>query len=201
MDLNINEIQKIEMRIDKDTILFFDMDGTLIDTNLANFLSYKKAILSVTKSDKHLIFNPNERFNRSNLRITVPNLTDAEYAKIIQEKEELYDDFLSETKLIENVAEILIKYAETNMTVLVTNCRKDRAIKTLEHFRLLEKFRHKFYREFTNNSEKTNKYLNAISKLGIQSSLIIAFEDEESEIADAQKAGISIVNPIFKKNV
>jgi phosphoglycolate phosphatase-like HAD superfamily hydrolase len=197
MELNINEIQKIEKRIDKDIILFFDMDGTLIDTNLANFLSYKQAILSITKSDQHLIFNPDQRFNRSNLKITVPNLTDAEYVKIIQEKEKLYDDFLSETKLIENVAEILIKYAETNMTVLVTNCRKERAVKTLEHFGLLEKFSHKFYREFAGNSEKTNKYLNPISKLGIQSSLIIAFEDEESEIADAQKAGISIVNPIF----
>jgi len=32
--------------------------------------------------------------------------------------------------------------------------------------------------------------------LGIPPNLVIAFENEEIEIADAQKVGISIINPI-----
>ncbi|MBK6398928.1 MAG: hypothetical protein IPF75_11870 [Bacteroidetes bacterium] len=95
-----NEGQKnIEVKIKADTVLFFDMDGTLIDTNLANFLSYKKAINSVTKSDNDLIFNPDKRFNRGNLKIAIPNLTEAEYERIIQEKEKYYDDFYTKLKL------------------------------------------------------------------------------------------------------
>ena len=33
--------------ITTDKILFFDMDGTLVDTNLANFSAYKNAVDSV----------------------------------------------------------------------------------------------------------------------------------------------------------
>jgi len=189
--------QDADNKITVDTVLFFDMDGTLIDTNYANFLSYKKAILTVTKSDHRLIYIPSRRFNRSNLKNSVPNLTESEYEKIIIEKEKHYNDFLHETKLNTKIADILFKYSKTNKTVLVTNCRKDRAIKTLNHFGLEDKFSDVFYREFGHNDKKINKFQNAITKLDVSPNLVIAFENEESEIADAQEAGISIINPLY----
>lgn len=190
--------QTIEVeKITTDTVLFFDMDGTLIDTDLANFLSYKKAINSVTKSDSNLTYNPEKRFNRSNLKNAVPHLTESDYEKIIQEKEEYYNDFIHETKLNTEIADILFKYSKTNKTVLVTNCRKDRAMTTLKHFGLNNKFSNIFCREFSEKNKKVNKFQNAISKLGVPPNLVIAFENEESEIADAKKAGISIINPMY----
>lgn len=193
----MKETEKVTQNITADIILFFDMDGTLIDTDFANFLSYKKAINSVTKSDNNLTYNPDKRFNRSNLKNAVPNLTESEYEKIIQEKEEYYNDFIHETKLKTEIADILIKYSKTNKTILVTNCRKDRAMKTLKHFKLEDKFSDIFCREFNANDKKVNKFQNAISKLGIPPNFVIAFENEETEIADAQKAGISIINPTY----
>ncbi len=193
----MNEKHEFDTIITADTILFFDMDGTLIDTNYANFLSYKKAILSVTKSDQDLIYKPDRRFNRSILKNSVPNLTENEYARIIKEKEEYYNDFLHEIKLNKANVDILIKYSKTNKTVLVTNCRKDRAVTTLKHFGLLDKFSEIFYREFSDNDKKINKFQNAILKLGVPPNFVIAFENEENEITDAQKAGISIINPLY----
>lgn len=193
----INEtIQDIGNKITAHTVLFFDMDGTLVETNLANFLAYKKAIITVTKSNYNLIYNPDRRFNRSNLKNAAPNLAENEYAKIIQEKEKFYNDFLHETKLNVEIADILFKYSKTNKTVLVSNCRKNRAMTTLKYFGLEDKFSHIFCREFVSN-DKINKFQNAISKLGIAPNLVIAFENEEIEITDAKRAGIEIINPTY----
>lgn len=44
--------------ITTDKILFFDMDETLVDINLANFLAYKKAADSVLQTGTNLVYNP-----------------------------------------------------------------------------------------------------------------------------------------------
>ncbi|HNG46518.1 MAG TPA: HAD hydrolase-like protein [Agitococcus sp.] len=188
----------LNLKIAAEHVLFFDMDGTLVNTNLANFLSYKKAILSVTKSEYYLTYNPDIRFNRNILKNAVPNLTETEYERIIQQKEEYYNEFLHETKLIKDMADILFKYSKTNKTVLVTNCRQDRAIATLKHFGLQDTFSNIFYKEFGENDKEINKFQHALLKLGISPNLVIAFENEETEIANAKEAGIKIINPVVE---
>ena len=106
MELKDKLIQDLDSKITADTVFFFDMDGTLVVTNLANFLSYKKAVQSVTKSNHDLTYNSNKRFNRSCLKNAIPNLSENEYERIIQEKEEYYNDFLTETKLNVEIAEM-----------------------------------------------------------------------------------------------
>ena len=98
--------------------IWFDMDGTLIDTDYANFLSYKKAIHSVTNNGLELSYNPKVRFNRSFLKIALPNLNHTDYDKITQTKEEYYIDFLSETKLNNVIAGILFKYSRVLSVLL-----------------------------------------------------------------------------------
>lgn len=187
----------LDIKIRAEHILFFDMDGTLVNTNVANFLSYKKAIVSITKSEHGLTYNPDIRFNRSTLKSAIPNLTATEYERIIQQKEEYYNAFLDETKLIKETADILFKYSKTNKTVLVTNCRKDRAITTLKRFGLEDQFSNIFCKEFGDNDKKINKFQNAISKLGVLPSLVVAFENEETEITNARQTGIEIINPVM----
>ena len=182
------------MDIQENDILFFDMDGTLVDTDFANFLSYKKAIQSFIPFEKEIEFNPSERFNRASLKIAVPNLTDAEYEKIIQNKEENYKEHLSETKLNKSVVDILLKYYKTNKAILVTNCREDRALMTLKYHNLTDKFSNMFFRKISENGKRINKYKNAISSLSLSPQTVIVFENEKTEIEDAILAGISINN-------
>jgi beta-phosphoglucomutase len=138
-------MNKPKLKIKENDILFFDMDGTLVDTDFANFLSYKKAIQSFIPTENGIEFNENERFNRASLKIIVPNLTEEEYEKIIQKKEVNYKEHLSETKLNKSVVDILLKYYKTNKTVLVTNCREDRAMMTLNYHKLTDKFSNIFF--------------------------------------------------------
>lgn len=186
--LDFNEL------IASDSILFFDLDGTLIDTDYANFLSYREAVKTVLQNDFDLSYNPHQRFNRSLLRCTIPNLTEKELKLIIEEKEKCYNNYLSETQLNREIVEILSNHFGKNRTVLVTNCRKDRALSTLLHHGLTDKFNDFFFRQIDENG-KINKFQNAIINLGISPDLVIAFENEENEIKDAINAGIQYINP------
>lgn len=186
----IYESKKNDVKIDKDTTLLFDMDGTLVDTDFSNFLSYKNAIQSVVGLGKEILYNPNERFNRTTLKSIFPNVTETEYIKIIEIKEEIYKGYLQETKLNVPVVNFLMQYYKTNKTVLVTNCREDRALMTLNYHNLTDKFSNLFFREISNNKIRTNKFKNAISSLKILPQNIIVFENEEQEIEDAILAGV-----------
>ena len=191
-------LMSIHDKITANSILFFDMDGTLVDTDYSNFLSYKKAIELVKRTNFHINYNPTQRLNRSLLKSIIPNLTEKELAMIISEKEKCYNDFLSETQINNEIAEILDRYCKTNNTVLVTNCREDRALATLNYHGLIDKFNNLFFRQFGKDNRKINKFQDAISKMGIPPNFVITFENEETEIADAVAAGISIenINPV-----
>ncbi|MCB9220486.1 MAG: HAD family phosphatase [Ignavibacteria bacterium] len=193
MEDNKQDISKI---ITQDKVLFFDVDGTLVDTDYANYLSFKMAIQSVINPIQFLPFNPNERFNRTILQREFPNLKDNEYQEIIRLKERFYSENIGQTKLLPYANEILDSFFELNTTVLVTNCREDRAIMTLNQHGLTDKFKHKIFRKSIDKDRHINKFENALKTLELEPQMIIAFENEQFEIDEAVKAGIPIENII-----
>ncbi len=156
----------------------------------------KKAIQSLIQTDNKIEFNPKERFNRASLKMLFPDLNEEKYDAITQRKEEIYQENLSKTKLINPVVEILIKYYKTNKTVLVTNSREERALMVLNYHNLTDKFSNKFFRNTSDNGHRINKYKNAISSLSLSVQTVIIFENERPEIEDAILAGIPTKNMI-----
>lgn len=181
--------------IGKDSILFFDMDGTLIDTDGANYLAYKKAVNAVIHIDIDPLFNRQQRFNRQVLKDLFPSITDAKFEKITQAKEYYYKDFLSETRLIRENADILYQYSSTNPCYLITNCLKDRALVTLDYHGLTDKFKGISCKEI--GDETVNKYSKALSMFGISPQNIVVFENEEAEKENAKEVGIKRFYPMF----
>ncbi len=185
-------MNKIDVTIKKKSILFFDLDGTLIDTNNANRQSYNQAI-ELVLGEKTI--NKNIA-NRTDIKTYYPNLSSFEYEEIIKAKQDAYNKFLPLTKQNSTLVEILLKFSTTNITYLISNCRTSRAIKTLKYHNLYDKFHFLFFKENSNHCPTSNKYINAISKYGLDPDRIIAFENEEIEIKNAIIAGINNINPI-----
>ena len=190
----IREVRFLDV-IKKDTVLFFDMDGTLVDTDYANFLAYQQAISEIVESDLNIEYDPNFRLNRSSLKNVLPFLSETEYCGIIEKKEELYNNYLHEIQVCKEKVSVIFEYAKYNKIVLVTNSSSNRAMTILNYFGLTEYFDEIFCQESMNENNKINKFQNAIEKLDITPNIVIAFENEESEILFALKAGIEIINP------
>jgi len=95
------------LKINSTSILFFDMDGTLIDTDYANFLSYKKAIQEIINPSYDILYDINKRFTRQTIKELFPTIHEINLKKIIQRKNILYKNYLSKTKLNSLTVEIL----------------------------------------------------------------------------------------------
>lgn len=170
------------------TVFFFDLDGTLVDTDFANFLAYKMAVEKVI--GKSIVFNPQQKFNRTQLKTIFNGISDSQFSEIIKLKELHYSGLLFETKLISNVADFLLRYYKSNKTILVTNSRKSRAMETLNYHCLTDKFHCFFFRE---NNITDNKFQIAITQMGISPNNVIAFENELEEIIKAKSIGIETI--------
>ena len=67
----------------------------------------------------------------------------------------------------------------------------------LPFYSAIPAFSNIFCKEFGEKDKEINKFQHAILKLGIPPCLVIAFENEETEITNAKQAGIKIINPII----
>lgn len=85
-----------------------DMDGVLVKSNEANFLSYKEAFELVTKTNFPLKYN-GSRFTSNTLKNNFPELTKKQFNKIIKEKAKIFHNYLSYTVINQNLLnEILV---------------------------------------------------------------------------------------------
>lgn len=183
-----------KQKINNTSILIFDLDGTLVHSDNANFLAYKEAIWQIFKLDLNSLYNSSERFTRNTFKEIFPELSRTEYEKIIELKNKLYAKYLYKTTLNESVVEILKKYSKTNKTILFTNSHKERAIKILKHHELMDFFDYRFYKE--DKGENINKFHYVLTYLKISPKSVIIFENEEIEVDMAMLSGIPSENII-----
>lgn len=186
----------IKVDISSKFIILCDMDGTLIDTDYANYLSYMHAIEDVTRQKHDIQFNPRKRFNREELKEKIPYLTDNKYNTIVSLKTDYFSKYLPKTKVNTSLAELIRKYSGTNDAVLVTCCREKRAIETLRYHNLQECFSRLICWEALSESGLPNKYLSAFTLLKANPMLSIVCENDIIDINNAMLAGVPRKNII-----
>lgn len=187
-------MEVFKQKINSTSILVFDLDGTLVNSDHANFLSYKEAIWQILRLDLNSLYDPSERFTRKMLKTIIPTLNSNDYEKIIDLKNNLYEKYLHHTTQNDFIIEMLRKYSKTNKTILLTNSHQERAIKILEYHELMDFFDYKFYKE-TKGAE-INKFHYVLTYLKISPESVIIFENEEIEVDMAMLSGIPSENII-----
>lgn len=169
--------------------IFCDMDGTLVDSDYANFLSYKRALSDSSCGFFDVEFK-NERFNRKNLKERVPSLTNTQLEIIIALKEECFMEFILETRLNAELATFVKGRCDGNRVILVTGCRSKRALEVLKHHKMLHYFSRLICWEDTRQSGFSNKYECAIKLMGVSPDSVFIFEDDDICIEEATRAGV-----------
>jgi beta-phosphoglucomutase-like phosphatase (HAD superfamily) len=119
----------------------------------------------------------------------VKGLTIEQYTEIIKAKEQFYKSNVSYVKINTCLLRILNETATSHKSYIVTNATKDRATYTLNYIGVENKFEKVISIE-DDQENLGNKYLLAISKINVDPSSILVFENEDIEIANAIEAGI-----------
>ena len=190
MNTKVDPLKIIQGGISPGMIILCDMDGTLIDTDYANYMAYMCAVREVTKIENIVEFSPRERLNRESLRKRLPHLTDDQLESIVALKSRYFSKHLPETRVNNQIADLLRRCGNTNRAVLVTNCREYRAVETLKYHGLFELFSRLIFREQIVESGVLNKYASALLLLEVKPDDVIVFERDPVDVEMAMLAGI-----------
>ncbi len=183
-------------KITKVNNLIFDLDGTLFDTDLTNFLAYRQAIFQVKKLDLPASHKDKTRFTREQLKSRIKDLTNSEYEEIILIKNKIYNELLANIKPIASTLEIAQKYYKTHTIVMATNSHKNRAERILKEFNLHDMFAHRFYKEDYGND---SKYKFILNHLDVRTDDVLIFENEIEALQQALFLGVPEKNLILSR--
>jgi len=174
--------------------LFFDLDGTLVDTHQANYHAYKQALLDVGVAIEF------EDFKRSIghqaktfLSWYAPGLSESDYAVIARRKALYYKEYMHLTKVNEGLVRLMAACGGMSL-VLVTTAKRENALTVLRYHGLKKAFAHIITAEDVKQSKpEPDAYILALQKVSLKPQEVVAFEDSEAGRRAAEAAGIEVV--------
>jgi len=175
--------------------IFFDLDGTLVDTHSANYEAYRGALkeygveLTYDEFKKSIGYQAN-----TFLRWFAPELSDEDYRKIALRKSELYKDTIKESIANIHLIEHLQYLKKNHTIILVTTAKGQNARAVLGHHGIEDCFDHIVSAEDVKASKPSPEcYELALKICNIKPSEALAFEDSQPGVEAAEKAGIPVI--------
>jgi HAD superfamily hydrolase (TIGR01509 family) len=175
--------------------LFFDLDGTLVDTLEANAQAYIEAVKAIDKE-----FTREMYAEIHGMRVDLflpkyfPDITTEDIDKVRRAKAAIYPKYLHLARPHRQLIDFIKTLRTQHTTVLVTMAQRINTEAVLKAAKLVNMF------DFiiTGNDVEHAKphpesYLKALEITGLLSDEALAFEDSESGIEAAKAAGIPVI--------
>lgn len=180
--LSINDLLRSQIR--PEYVLLFDLDGTLLDTDMANNCAYEYALRKITGQSNYSALSDLRRITRKD--VAAINGIDAETLEtIISVKQNDYGFLLSHGGVTPFITEYILKrHYQRNSCYLVTSADKERARELIEYYQLQSYFKDIIH------TDSNDKYNDIAAKIGVNVSQIILLENEENAITNALHNGI-----------
>ncbi len=169
-------------------VIVFDLDGTLVDSDYANFLAYEDAMRHVLSKHIELDFSQSIRITRESLKELIPNIGDKQLDDIASHKDCIYHKYLSKTKANSQLIQIIARSKDKEI-VLATNSRRCRAELLLNHHGLIGEFSRKIFRD---DEDQRDKYARLMAEITKERTPILVFENDGEAIELAIACGIGI---------
>lgn len=173
-------------KVDMADVVVFDLDGTLIETDAANFLAYKDAIAHCLGQGYKVKLPFTKRLTREALRACLIAVPETMIQSIVRHKEEVYSQFLHATTVNQPMLQML-ELAQGKEVILTSICRRPRAELVLAHHGLNTKFTRKYFSESDNAS---HKYERIFCDRGVDSRQVVVFDDDPLTAATALAMGV-----------
>jgi phosphoglycolate phosphatase-like HAD superfamily hydrolase len=184
----MTSIQQFCSQFNANSVLLFDLDGTLVETNEANNLAYLMAINEIMG----LNFGVNSifRITREKLSCLLPQASKEELNKIILLKEKYFSKFLNYTRVNVELFEVLKRFKAQNRLILITRSKRERALAVLKHHGLLDYFQSTICQCQDSSLEWKSKIPELLENEYYNLQDLFLFENEEAERLDALKNGL-----------
>ena len=175
--------------------VIFDLDGTLLFTKQANFISYRKAFDFVGIEISYDDYNKNFGYRFEVLIDNIaPNISEDTIATIRKKKSEYYRENYSLITPNNNLI-AFAKFCKKNLiSCLCTTASRHNVIPLLEHFKIENCFDLVLCGEDVESAKPDPEcFLHIASKYKLKKSECIIFEDSEKGIDAAKNAKIEYI--------
>ena len=176
--------------------ILFDLDGTLVSTQEANYLSYKEAYASIgidlSRRDYLKVFGL--RFDDMVEEVS-PELSDALRRKLRNNKSIFYKKNLGMTVLNPVLMAIIKNDTNFKKKALITTASKKNALEVLKFHNLDNLFNICIFGEDVLLGKPNPECYNlGIKSLGLSPNECLIFEDTLIGVCAGEKAGASVIN-------
>ncbi|WP_329605680.1 HAD family hydrolase [Vibrio sp. McD22-P3] len=173
-----------------------DMDGTLIDTEYANATAYSRSL-----SEFGLYIDSDEFRRKYNgmswkafLPKILPSITEQQMLAVAERKKVIYRELLHETRLKQNIVEMVRALKRDNSIALVTTASRSATESLISYHRIGDLFDVVISGDDVDQPKPSPiPYLIAAEKLGVELQECLILEDSEIGIQSARSTGATVI--------